>query len=93
MDKMHNSHVFSSFTDQFGESWASATSPLGKLVYTTFDESGFNASLPCNLVFGGKPGSNGAHPENKDWYTSVVSMWEYSSDGMRPSLPRRRCKF
>eukprot|EP00026_Physarum_polycephalum_P002020 Phypoly_transcript_02024.p1 GENE.Phypoly_transcript_02024~~Phypoly_transcript_02024.p1 ORF type:complete len:530 (+),score=58.15 Phypoly_transcript_02024:1219-2808(+) len=73
-------------TDQSNESWASATSLLGKLVYTTWDESGYNSTLPCNLVLGGKPGSNEAHPVNSDWETSVVSMWQYSSGGQSCSF-------
>jgi hypothetical protein len=81
-----NTGAIVNFTDRYGDYWATATAPLSKLVYTTWDQTGFNATLPCNYVLGGKPGSNAAKPANKDWYTSVVSMWEYASAGQTCSF-------
>jgi len=71
-----NSGAINSLRDQYGGVWATATSPLSQLVYTTWNESGYNFSLPCNNVFGGKPGSNAAGAMSRNWYTSLVSLWQ-----------------
>jgi len=72
--------AINSLVDRLGDIWANTTSPLGKLVYTTWNETGYNASSPCNLVLGGKYHSDEAGPENRDWFTSLVSLWQRSEN-------------
>jgi len=67
--------------DQHGEWWATPSMTLAQLVYTTYNESGYNATFPCNNVLGGKPGSDKNGALNENYYTSLVSLWEYSENG------------
>jgi len=60
-----------------GIDWASPTSPLAQLIYTTWDEENFNSSPPniCNWVLGGKPGSDIASPVFADWYAAMSQLY------------------
>jgi hypothetical protein len=64
-----------------GVVWASQTAPLGRLVYTTWNESGYDPNAHvCDQVLGGKPGSDSAGPLTRDWETSLQSLWVLADD-------------
>jgi len=64
-------------SDQCNIVWAAPGQggSLASLVYTTWDESGYNTSTGCEAVLGGKPGSDEANPMNANWTPMMQSLW------------------
>ena len=58
------------------QDFANAHSPLAQLRYTTWNESGYDpVGHVCDNVLGGKPGSNEAKPETRDWNTTMEELY------------------